>query len=113
MLIDCLAVVALYLMSQWVGSSELATPTQRHRAKKVSSISIHDSTFVTVAPFQMMTRLQSTVETERCPICQTCILTDRPLAAAAGVVVTLDLSQLSRSPTTAERGVTMATLGVS
>ena len=45
MLIGCLAVVALYLMSQWVGSSELATPTQRHRAKKVSfilTVSIHD-----------------------------------------------------------------------
>lgn len=38
MLIGCLAVVALYLMSQWVGSSELATPTQQHRAKKVSSV---------------------------------------------------------------------------
>lgn len=83
MLIGCLAVVALYLMSQWVGSSELATPTQQHRAKKVSSVltvSRHDFT-LTVALFQMMSRLQSTVETETCPICQTCILTTRQLAA--------------------------------
>lgn len=92
MLIDCLTVVALYLMSQWVGSSELATPTQQHRAKKVSFVSIHDPTVI-VAPFQMMSRLQSTVGTERCPICQTCILSTRPLAdGGVRVTMTLDLS---------------------
>lgn len=70
-----LAVVSLYLMSQWVGSSELATPTQQHRAKQVSSLSCPNCMSLTMAPFQMVSRLQNRIETETCPICRTCIFT--------------------------------------
>lgn len=84
--------VALYLMSQWVESNELATPTQQHRARKVSSLSNHDSCYYmyVLVPIQMMSRLQNGMETETCPICQTCILTITRLLAAANSVVALD-----------------------
>ena len=33
--------VSLYIMSQWVGSNELATPTQQHAAREVSMLTLY------------------------------------------------------------------------
>ena len=77
---DGVHVGSLYIMSKWVESSELATPTQQHMAEKVSTVydvmlsgyvSYHDDCYC--PPIQMISRLQNGMETETCPICQTCI----------------------------------------
>lgn len=69
--------VSLYIMSHWVESSRLATPTQQLKAKTVSRGEVSCSATAQVChSAQILSGLQGDMETqtETCPICTACIL---------------------------------------